>query len=119
LKYFRKSYDYRLYKKEVGYTGTIRALEVTWGQSNGWHPHTHEIVFADNKVSFHSIKKRLFPAWVAACKKAGLAAPSFKRGIDVRGGEKAGNYINKFGAELTKTHFKKAKGDRYSPFDLL
>jgi len=115
----RASPNYKKYKKHVGYFGLIRALEVTWGQSNGWHPHTHEIIFAQNKVSFQSIKRLLFPEWVKACKKAGLAAPSFRRGIDVRGGDKAASYLSKYGDELTKGHLKKASGDRYSPFDLL
>lgn len=119
LTVLRASRDYQKYKKLIGYSGLIRALEVTWGQSNGWHPHTHEIVFSDSKVSFQKIKRALFPAWVKACEKAGLAAPSFARGIDVRGGDKAAAYINKYGNELTKSHIKKARGDRFSPFDLL
>lgn len=119
LTVLRSSREYQKYKKMVGYSGLIRALEVTWGQSNGWHPHTHEIVFADNKVSFQKIKRALFPAWVKACEKAGLSAPSFARGIDVRGGDQAAAYINKYGNELTKSHIKKARGDRFSPFDLL
>lgn len=119
FKFLRSSRGYQKYKKSVGYSGLIRALEVTWGQSNGWHPHTHEIIFGDVKTSFQSIKRLLFPEWVKACKKAGLPAPSFRRGIDVRGGDKAGNYINKYGQELTKGHMKKAHGDRFSPFDLL
>ena len=115
----RKSYGYRKYKEIVGYSGLIRALEVTWGISNGWHPHTHEIVFADKKVSFQSIKRLLFPEWKKACLKAGLSAPSFRRGVDVQGGDNAGAYISKYGDELTKGHMKKATGDRFSPFDLL
>ncbi len=119
LRILRASYGYRKYKKIVGYSGLIRALEVTWGMSNGWHPHTHEIVFADKKVSFSAIKNLLFPEWKKACKKAGLAAPSFRRGVDVRGGDKAATYVAKYGDELTKGHSKKATGDRFSPFDLL
>lgn len=119
LKYFRNSRTYKKYQKSIGYQGMIRAKEVTWGMSNGWHPHTHEIVFADNKKSFQSIKRMLYPAWAAACVKADLLPPSFTRGLDVRGGDMAGNYVNKFGSELTKSHFKKAHGDRFSPFDLL
>ncbi len=119
LKFLRKTKSYEKYKELVGYSGLIRALEVTWGNTNGWHPHTHEIVFADNRVSFQKIKRLLFSAWARSCEKAGLAAPSFRRGIDVQGGEKAGAYITKYGNELTKAHTKKARGDRYTPFDLL
>jgi hypothetical protein len=119
LKTFRQSYAYKTYKKEVGYVGLIRALEVTYGFKNGWHPHCHEVVFAKNEKSFHSIKSLLFPSWKKACLAAGLPAPSFRRGIDVKGGEKAGDYINKFGNELAMSHMKKARSERFTPFDLL
>lgn len=119
LKYYRKSYEFKKFVKESGYQGAIRALEVTFGLSNGWHPHTHEIVFCDNKVTFGSIKQRLFKAWYNACFKAGLPKPSYKNGIDVKGGDKAGEYVNKYGSELALGHAKKARNGRYSPYDLL
>lgn len=119
LKAFRTSYQYKQFKKLVGYDGLIRALEVTFGFANGWHPHTHEVVFANNKVPFKMIKHMLFQPWKNACIKAGLPAPSFRRGIDVKGGDKAADYLNKYGNELTMAHVKKARGDRYTPFDLL
>jgi len=119
LKKLRSSYAYKTYKKEVGYVGLIRALEITYGFKNGWHPHCHEVVFAKNEKSFHSIKSLLFPAWKKACLASGLPAPSFRRGIDVKGGEKAGDYINKFGNELAMSHMKKARSERFTPFDLL
>ena len=119
LKIYRQSYAYKTYKKQVGYVGLIRALEVTYGFKNGWHPHCHEVVFAKDKKSFFAIKSLLFPAWKKACLEAGLPAPSFRRGIDVKGGDKAGDYINKFGNELAMSHMKKARSERFTPFDLL
>jgi len=119
LKFYRKSYPYKQFVKETGYHGSIRALEVTYGLGNGWHPHTHEIVFCDYKVSFGSIKSKLFKAWYDACVKAGLPKPSYKNGVDVQGGDKAGEYLNKYGSELALGHTKKARNGRYSPYDLL
>lgn len=119
LKHYRKSYEFKKFVKESGYQGSIRALEVTFGLSNGWHPHTHEIVFCDNRVTFGSIKQKLFRAWYDACVKAGLPKPSYKNGIDVKGGDKAGEYVNKYGSELALGHAKKARNGRYSPYDLL
>ena len=119
LNYYRKTYAYGKFKKESGYQGLIRALEVTFGLSNGWHPHTHEVVFCDNKLTFGKIKNMLFTAWYESCVKAGLPKPSYKNGIDVKGGDKAGEYINKYGSELALGHAKKARNGRYSPYDLL
>mgnify|MGYP000131855471 CR=1 FL=1 len=119
LRVFRASYEYKKFKKMVGYDGLIRALEVTFGFANGWHPHTHEVVFASRKVSFRNIKNTLFKAWKNACVKAGLPAPSYRRGLDVKGGDKAAEYVTKYGNELTMAHVKKARGDRFTPFDLL
>jgi len=119
LKFYRKTYAYKQFVKETGYKGSIRALEVTFGLGNGWHPHTHEILFCTNKVTFAAIKKRLFKAWYDSCVKAGLPKPSYRNGVDVQGGNKAGEYLNKYGCELALSHTKKARNDRFSPFDLL
>ena len=39
-------------KKQICMTGYIRRLEVTWGESNGWHPHDHEVWLIDNFAFF-------------------------------------------------------------------
>ena len=36
-------------KKQFGFWGYVRSLEVTYGQ-NGWHPHTHNLLFVDGSV---------------------------------------------------------------------
>lgn len=46
----KKLTNSRLYKdwmKEAGSIGAIRAMEVTYGELNGWHPHIHQLIFAD------------------------------------------------------------------------
>lgn len=46
----RKLTSTRAYKatmEQAGTVGAIRAMEVTYGEINGWHPHVHQLVFAD------------------------------------------------------------------------
>jgi len=50
--------------------GLIRSLEVTHGEANGWHPHTHELWFCDPaNIPDHPT---LVPLWESACRRSGL-----------------------------------------------
>lgn len=50
--------------------GLIRSLEVTHGEANGWHPHTHELWFCDPaNIPDH---QTLVPLWESACRRSGL-----------------------------------------------
>jgi Replication protein len=118
-------YGHRVYKrlaKRLDKQGYVRALEVTHGTTNGWHPHIHEIWFCGhNQSDFHSIKAEIYALWSCACKVAGLSAPSWAHGVDVRDARYAAGYITKFGDdtqegrkwgmedELTKSGAKKGK----------
>lgn len=42
---------YQRFRQRLGIWGTIRALEVTHGQDNGWHPHLHIILMLDSEIS--------------------------------------------------------------------
>lgn len=131
----------------AGHVGSIRALEVTHGEINGWHPHTHELVFA--RPDMDRTLRKLRRVWVRALIKAGLAgiAPGMDRaevfgqlrsllrhGLTVQDGTYAADYVAKFGmeaqtdnggrwgmaSELTKAHAK--IGNRLTgrtPFTLL
>ena len=105
----------------AGVHGTVRALEITWGQANGWHPHLHVLVFADRLVVPESLRAPIFDLWRAACVAAGLPAPSERYGVDVRGGERAAGYVAKWGlhTEVALSALKKGRGDRYTPWELL
>lgn len=37
-------------RKAFGVLGTISVREVTWSELNGWHPHSHELVFFATEV---------------------------------------------------------------------
>lgn len=116
-------------KKELGYLGRVRSVEVTHG-SNGWHPHIHEIWLIKSPLSFEQIKDvegKLFKAWKTALKNVGMPSVTRSRGLTVQNGDNAAAYVAKFGrmprwdmsTEITKSHSKTGRSGSRSPFDLL
>lgn len=106
--------------------GTIRALEVTWGQANGWHPHLHVLLFSESPWSadrLEAARAAAIGVWSSACLRAGLPQPSEKHGVDVRGGDQAARYVTKLGwgldAEIALSSLKKGRGDRFTPWEIL
>ena len=141
---FKNSKTYKGIMARAGRLGSIRSLEVTWGEGNGWHPHTHDLVYtredlsgmADWRLNADDPESTIRHAWFKALKKAGLAGESdrdnvLEHGLDIRDGTYAAEYVAKFGreatsegwglsGELTKSHAKLGKrGDRFTPFQLL
>lgn len=100
--------------------GTIRSLEVTWGE-NGWHVHDHELLFVEGKLveSVGALEKSLLGMWQSACESVGLERPN-DRGLRVADGSQAGDYASKWGmeSEMTKSHTKEGR-DRLTPWDFL
>src|SRR3972149_7045798 len=61
-------------KAQFGMIGEVRALEVTWGEVNAWHPHSHAVVFFDKPLTVarrEEYRAALFARWETACGKAG------------------------------------------------
>jgi hypothetical protein len=109
-------------RKVYGIKGTIRALETTHSNANGWHPHLHELWFVERGFSIARLRQQLYKAWNNACIDAGLECPSLANGVDVRAGDFAADYVSKWGMdyEIAKAHVKKGKkGASRSPFQLL
>lgn len=133
----------------AGRVGSVTSMEVTYGGSNGWHPHLHMLVFCkagafeegeadeQGRLSSHAIDYYR-GEWVRHLEKAGLVDASNRQwanqyALDVRGGSKAAEYIAKWGheerwglsSELTSSHAKLGKRDtwgtsnHYTPFQLL
>jgi hypothetical protein len=117
-------------RNNLSIEGTIRAIEVTHGL-NGFHPHYHILIFSSRRIGSEVFKYFFLPLWQDACVKSGLGRPSDERGLDVRDGLKADDYVSKgaFGlekdnwgleSELTKGHTKINKSKTGStPFGLL
>lgn len=128
--WMRQHRVFKQLRREMGFVGDIRALEVTYGDKNGWHPHEHGLWLVADRLSrdkLRSMMNTLFTLWHAACRKAGLALPNRKRGVNIIECHSAADYMAKCGreetwgisSELSKQHVKTGKADRMTPFDLL
>lgn len=109
LERFRSGKRFAAINAGWGRVGLIRAFEVTWGDLNGWHPHTHELWFVrpddlrawtvermrregyqwsgaelGMSVCQHFAKEALYDLWRAAALSAGLPEPSQAHGLDLR-----------------------------------
>lgn len=133
-KKFWDSKPIRGYVEMRGIEGRIRALEVTYNHTNGWHPHIHLLVVSNRPIPI-SDKEILYKVWADKCVRSGLSCPSLAHGLSIQDGSSAGEYINKFADdskftssgssvtwdmadELTKLNSKTAsKG--FTPFDFL
>ena len=111
-----------LMREQYGIVGTIKILETTWGEANGWHPHKHALLFVSGDSPISQIQADLSYRWINACVKKGLPAPGLGRAITVQDGSFADAYVSKWGLEdeMTKSHCKVAKTEgRMTPFALL
>lgn len=121
----------------LGRVGVVRALEITWGELNGWHPHSHEIWFCRlGQVPLDRIVAR----WLDSAEAAGFSRPSELHGVRVdvvQSTEQAAaalaEYLAKMGRELpedgrplwgaaeelTRAHSKRGRLRRWTPWDFL
>lgn len=133
---FRSGRPFARLAAMMGYSGIIRALEITWGEGNGWHPHSHEIWFCRPEAfPLDQLARR----WQDSAEAAGFRRPSDAHGFNwqvCRSTEQAAkllaDYLTKVGApqedarplwgvaeELTRAHTKRGRGRRFTPWDFL
>lgn len=129
---FKSGQYWQKKRKEYGWLGSIRAIEVTYGD-NGWHPHLHDLVLLEKPLDAGSrgfftrlIKER----WLMVLARQGYSA-SLDHGADVREGHNdIADYVAKHGRlpkvtgwtvvhEVTKAVSKKAHKDGRTPYQLL
>lgn len=136
LSRFKASRAYRTAVESAGAVGAIRALEPTFGEMNGWHVHTHELIFA--KAGQLRQLRRLASPWVRQLIKRGMAGlrpgdigaekirklrALLRRAFTVQDGSYAAEYLLKFGrepetergawglaSEMTRAHMKSGRG---------
>lgn len=124
LSYFKGTRAVRELFKSCGHVGTVRGLEATFGEINGWHLHTHELAFVARSalvfdrdgrlVLWASPLGRLVKLWARELIRRDLAGltgnetPVQRRAklrhllahcLTVQGGGKAADYVAKFGKE--------------------
>ncbi len=133
LAHMRNSRGYKQLMERCKHAGRIRSLEVTHGQ-NGWHPHTHELLFLDPEVPAEWLRSELAPLWLKSCRKVGLfrddrdnEADFLRYSVDVRAGDEGtADYLAKMddqrqwglSHELTKSSSKQGKRAGVHPFKL-
>jgi hypothetical protein len=114
-----------------GYLGSVRALEVTHGEANGWHPHLHVLVFLkdklenlvflpDEQTDLCKLQSKLLDHWRTVTLRKGLEEVN-GHGLRLEGGEKAGKYATKWGPadEMTRAHMKMGRKAGRTPWALL
>jgi len=134
FKKFRQGNVWQKKKANVGFLGLIRSLEVTYGDLNGWHPHTHEAWIVDQKVNAEEFREWIARRWFNVCANSGLLPDGFHKfdkflehSVQITDWASNSDYLAKlddskhWGAdrELAKGNVKQAKGKGSHPFDLL
>jgi len=116
-------------KKLLGYRGAIRAVEVTWGEANGWHPHNHTILILDHEPTEEqrqALWRWIHDRWAAILLSKGLGSITEAYGVDLRpvAAGNLGEYLAKVeggwtaGLEMTRGDVKSSKGG-LTPFQIL
>lgn len=119
----------------VGYVGSIRNLEVTWGEGSGWHPHSHCLLFTEKPVDGTLFEREARVRWSWAANAAGGYASDI-HGLQLSSSERdISGYLTKVerevddateGArswaaaeELAFSHLKAARGRRLNAWGLV
>lgn len=122
----------------VGFAGSIRALEVTHGK-NGWHPHTHYLLFIKDCVDLLAIQTLLYQQWENTVNRKlgrqinghGLTLQLVGGGADQGGTDEDARQLSKYVVkgledsiwgvpqEMTGGHIKKGRQGGRTPFALL
>lgn len=133
IKIMRESRGYKALMLRHHFAGRIRTLEVTHGK-NGWHPHTHELLFLDPQTPAEPLREELASLWLKACTKVGLfreghtvKSDFLRYSVDARAGDEGvAGYMakmddqSKWGLshEMTKSSSKQGRRSGVHPFQL-
>lgn len=118
-----------------GIVHTVRNLEATWGVLNGWHPHTHELLFLERALKPHDLadlEQLLNQLWRSYLAKVGAFA-DVEHGFKMSANRAAiADYVSKQGfnsvsapegnlaAEMALGKTKRGRvAGRFTPFQLL
>jgi hypothetical protein len=116
---FQSGAPWKRFRERVGFVGSVRALEVTHGPANGWHPHLHVLLLVDDVDALEAEREWLQLRWRAAViRELGARhAPDLSHGCDLRRCY-ASSYVAKLGLELTSDATKAARGDNRNPWQI-
>lgn len=102
---FSKNKGGKVFKQSLGLLGMIKALEITCGRDNGFHPHLHVLLFIDKTApDVEAIQRMASAIWTKACKAVGRHADP-KIGANAQEGNSAGAYLSKMGLDDKKAEW--------------
>jgi len=102
---------WKTFRERFGVEAYVSSYEITYGL-NGWHPHSHILIFVSKQIDIDEFWQRLKEKYVKVVSKVGHYA-SLHHGLDVeKADENAGDYLTKWslGSELTGQFSKNGKG---------
>jgi hypothetical protein len=117
-------------KRRLGIAGHIIALEFTWGDQNGWHPHYHVLLVHDRDLdaaAIAALHAHMHSRLAASCRVHGLREPDRLHAVRIDPNVSAtavGAYIAK-GAdwtpaeEMTRGDLKTSRAGSRTPFQIL
>lgn len=135
LRRWRSGRAWQRLAESVGYVGSIRNLEVTWGEGTGWHPHSHCLLFTKVPIEGGLFEREARVRWAASVAAAGGYASDI-HGLQFSSSERdISGYLVKVerevddaaeGArswaaaeELAFSHLKAARGRRLNAWGLV
>lgn len=119
---FRQSRKWaKEFKSEIELIGDVRAVEITWGKKNGFHPHIHLVTVSKHGFNIKEWEKKLLKQWQKNCRSSGIGIPN-ERGlkIDRVNSSEMITYLTKWsvGSELSSESVKNAKSGNHSIAEL-
>src|SRR5215469_6406228 len=117
-------------KRRLGIAGHIIALEFTWGDENGWHPHYHVLLVHDQDLdagAIAALHSHVHSRLGAACRAADLRQPDQLHAVRIDpnvSATAAGAYVAKGGhwtpaEEMTRGDLKTGRSLSRTPFQIL
>ena len=99
----RRQRAFKKLRREYGWQESVRVMEITRSDANGWHPHRHELILFGAELDYdqqQEFKRRLWIEWELALDKVGGDATD-KYGLQASFGdavaERLADYISKHG----------------------
>jgi hypothetical protein len=117
-------------RARLGFLGGIKAVEITYSERNGWHPHSHSVWLFERPLTVverYELRTWLLGRWRSIAARRGLGVVSARHGVDVAAVTSAGDlagYLTKveggWGAalELARSDLKRSASGM-TPLDLL
>lgn len=74
-------------RKALEYLGYVKALEITHGVVNGWHPHSHMLLFCGGGATAEmaeEVRRTILELWSSFLARKGWPLPDSTHGVDVK-----------------------------------